>query len=110
MAYLFLKNSNTRLHSQLKKDVANHYSEGNTDAYHTDIHKALTLLNEHKPLKLDTPTIPAQGTSFATKGATTKKKGSDKGAAAGGKYLKAAEWNALSSEEQEKIIEAERKS
>ena len=67
-------------------------------------------MNEYKPLKLDTPTVPAQGTAFATKGTATKKKGSDKGAAAGGKYLKAAEWNALSSEEQEKIIEARRKS
>ncbi len=110
LAYLFLNNSSTKLHSQLKKDVANNYSKGNTEAYPTDIHKALTLMNEYKPLKLDTPTVPTQGTAFATKGTATKKKGIDKDAAAGGKYLKAAEWKALSSEEQEKIIEARRKS
>ena len=46
LAYLFLNNSNTKLHSQLKKDVANDYSKGNIDAYPTDIHKALTLMNE----------------------------------------------------------------
>jgi hypothetical protein len=66
-------------------------------------------MNEYKPLKLDTPTVPAQGTAFATKGSETKKK-SSKGAAAGGKYLKAAEWNALSSDEQQKIIESRSKS
>jgi hypothetical protein len=43
LAYLFLNNSNAKLHSQLKKDVANDYSQGNTEAYPTDIHKALTL-------------------------------------------------------------------
>ncbi len=106
LAYLFLNNRNTKLHSQLKKDVANDYSKGNTEAYPTDVHKSLTLMNEYKPLKLDTPTIPAQGTAFTTKGNATKQKGGDKGDAAGGKYLKAAEWDALSSEEQEKIIEA----
>ncbi len=89
--------------------MANDYSKGNTEAYPTDIHKALTLMNEYKPLKLDTPTVPAQGTAFTTKGSETKKKGS-KGAAAGGKYLKAAEWNALSSDEQQKIIESRSKS
>ncbi len=35
---------------------------------------------------------------------------SNKGAAAGGKYFKAAEWNALSSDEQQKIIESQSKS
>jgi hypothetical protein len=98
------------LHSQLKKDVAKDYSKGNIEVYPTDIHKALTLMNEYKPLKLDAPTVPAQGTAFATKGNATKKKAGEKSAAAGGKYLKAAEWNALSSEEQEKIIEAWKKS
>jgi hypothetical protein len=29
-----------------------------------DIHKALTLMNEYKPLKLDTPVISAQGGSL----------------------------------------------
>ncbi len=42
LAYLFLNNSNAKLHTQLKKDVANDYSKGNTNAYPTDIHKALT--------------------------------------------------------------------
>jgi hypothetical protein len=61
LAYLFLNNSNAKLHTQLKKDVANDYSKGNTDAYPTNIHKALTLMNEYKPLKLDAPTLPTQG-------------------------------------------------
>ena len=42
LAYLFLNNSNAKMHSQLQKDVANDYSKGNTDAYPNDIHKALT--------------------------------------------------------------------
>ena len=67
-------------------------------------------MNEYKPLKLDTPTVPAQGTAFATKGSESKKKGTNKSAASGGKYLKAAEWNALSSDEQQKIIESRNKS
>jgi hypothetical protein len=58
LAYLFINNSNVKLHSQLKKDVANDYSKGNTDAYPTNIHKALTLMNEYKPLKLDV--LPSQ--------------------------------------------------
>ncbi len=66
LAYLFLNNSNAKIHTQLKKDVANDYSKGNTNEYPNDIHKALTLINEYKPLKLDTPTIPAQGTAFVT--------------------------------------------
>ena len=32
LAYLFLTNSSNKLHSQLKKDVANDYSKGNMDA------------------------------------------------------------------------------
>ncbi len=35
----------------------------------TFIKTSLTLMNEYKPLKLDTPTVPAQGTAFATKDA-----------------------------------------
>ncbi len=96
LAYLFLSNSSNKLHSQLKKDVANDYSKGNTDAYPTDIHKALTLMNEYKPLKIVAPSVPAQGTAYATKGKDAKKKAGDKRDAAGGKFLKAAEWNALS--------------
>ncbi len=41
------------MHSQLTEDVANDYSKGNTDAYPKDIHKALTLMNKYKLLKLD---------------------------------------------------------
>jgi hypothetical protein len=33
LAYPFLINSNAKMHSQLKKDVANDYSKGNTDVY-----------------------------------------------------------------------------
>ena len=96
------------MHTQLKKDVANDYSKGNTKAYPTDIHKALTLMNEYKPLKLEASTIPAQGIAFATKG--SQKKDGTKKTAASSKYLKASEWNALSLEEQAKIIEARKKS
>jgi hypothetical protein len=81
------------MYSQLKKDVANNYSKGNTDAYPTDIHKASTLMNKYKPLKLDTQVIPAQGTTFATGGQGCKKKG--KGSK---KNLKDTEWNSLSPE------------
>ena len=91
LAYLFLNNISNKLHSQLKKDVANDYSKGNIEAYPTNIHKALTLMNEYKPLRLDTPTIPAQGTAFATKGKDPKKKAGDKRDAAGEKYLKVDE-------------------
>jgi len=103
LAYLF-NNSNAKMHSQLKKDVANDYSKGNTDAYPNDIHKALTLMNEYKPLKLDTPVIPAQGTAFVTNNQGGKKKGTGKT-----KYLKNTEWNVLSPEAQSKIIEARKK-
>ncbi len=50
----------------MSTNVANDYSKGNIDVYPNDIHKALTLMNEYKPLKLDTPVIPAQGTAFVT--------------------------------------------
>ena len=33
LAYLFINNSNAKLHSQLKKDIANDYSKGNMEAY-----------------------------------------------------------------------------
>jgi len=103
LAYLFLNDSNAKMHSQLKKDVANDYSKGNTDAYPNDIHKALTLMNKYKPLKLDTPVVPAQGTAFVTN-TDGKKKGKGKT-----KYLKDTEWNALSPVAQSKIIEARKK-
>ncbi len=47
--------------------MANDYSKGNQDAYPSEIHKVLTLMNEYKPLKLDNPVVVAQGTAFATK-------------------------------------------
>jgi hypothetical protein len=74
------------MHSQLRKDVVNNFSKGSTDAYPTDIHKALTLMNEYTPLKLDTQIIPAQGTAFVTGGQGGKKKGKESK-----KYLKEAE-------------------
>ncbi len=83
LAYPFLNNSNAKMHSQLKKDVANDYSKGNTDVYPNYIHKALTLMNEYKPLKLDTSVVPAQGTAFVTNNQGGKKKGKGKT-----KYLK----------------------
>jgi hypothetical protein len=55
------------MHSQLKKNVTNNYSKGNPKAYPANIHKALTLMNECKPLKLDAVAVPAQGTAFVTK-------------------------------------------
>ena len=80
LAYLFLHNSSQKMHSQLKKDVANDYSKGNQNAYSLDIHKALTLMNEYKPLKLDSlAPVAAQGTAFATKGSQEgSKKGSSR--------------------------------
>ena len=33
LAYLFINNSNAKLHNQLKKDIANNYSKGNIEAY-----------------------------------------------------------------------------
>ena len=106
LAYLFLNNSNQKMHTQLKKDVANDYSKGNQDAYPSDIHKALTLMNEYKPLKLDNPVVVAQGTAFATKGSH---KGSKKGGSKSKKYYSDAEWKALSSEAQTKIINERKK-
>jgi hypothetical protein len=110
LAYLFRNNrSNAKLHIQLKKDVANDYSKGSTDAYPTNIHKALTLMNEYKPLKLDAPTLSAQGTAFVTGGKNNEKKGGDKGAESK-EYIKASKWNELSPEAKTKIIEARKQS
>ncbi len=72
LACLFLNNTNAKMHSQLKKDVANDYSKGNTNVYPNDI------MNEYKPLKLDTPVVPAQGTAFVTNNQGGKKKGNRK--------------------------------
>ncbi len=102
LAYLFINNSNVKMHSQLKKEVANNYSKGNMDAYPKDIHKALTLMNKYKVLKLDAQVVPAQGTAFVTGGQEGKGR-------KGAKYLQDAEWNALSPEAKSKIIEARKK-
>jgi hypothetical protein len=61
-----------------EKDVANDYSKGNTDAYPSNIHKVLPLMNEPKLLKVDTSVVPAQGTAFATNSQGGKKKGEAK--------------------------------
>jgi hypothetical protein len=98
LAHLFLHNSIAKVHSQLKKDVANDYSKGNPEAYPANIHKTLTLMNEYKPLKLDAIAVPAQGTAFVTKCYGKGKKGAPK------KYYYDTEWKALCSEAQVKII------
>jgi hypothetical protein len=94
LAYLFINNSNQKLHSQLKKDVANNYSNGNMEAYSSDIHKALTLMNEYKPLKLDVAPMPTQGMAFAT----TRCKGKGKKASGGAKYISNSNLKAMSLE------------
>jgi hypothetical protein len=71
------------LHSQLKKDVANNFLKGNIEAYPSNMHKTLTLMNEHKPLKLVVAPMPAQGMAFAT----TSCKGKEKKASGGTKYI-----------------------
>jgi hypothetical protein len=65
-------------------------------------------MNEYKPLKLDAPTVPAQGTAFATGGKQGKKKGADK-TPDHEDYIKASERNKLSPEARTKIIEARKK-
>jgi catalase (peroxidase I) len=99
LAYLFINNSNAKLHSQLKKDIANDYSKGNTKAYPNDIHKALTLMNEYQPLKVEAPAITSQGTAFVTDGKGGKGKGANK-------YLPNNEWHELSNEAKANIIKA----
>ncbi len=60
-------------------------------------------MNEYKPLKLDAIAVPAQGTVFVTKSYEKDKKGPPK------KYYNDAEWKALSSEAQVKIINEQKK-
>ncbi len=103
LAYLFLDNSNAKMHSQLKKDVANDYSKGNLEAYPSNIHKVLTLMIEYKPLKLNAIAVPAQGTAFVTKSYGKGKKDAPK------KYYNDAEWKALSCEAKVKIINEQKK-
>ncbi len=92
LAYLFINISNQKLHSQLKKDVANNYPKGNIEVYPSNIHKALTLMNEYKPLKLDVAPVPAQGTAFAT----TSWKGKGKKASGETKYIGDSHWKTMS--------------
>jgi hypothetical protein len=86
------------LHSQLKKDVANNYSKGNMEAYPSDIHTALTLMNEYKPLKLDVTPVPTQGMAFAT----ISPKGRGKKASGRTKYISKSDWKAMNPEAQTK--------
>jgi hypothetical protein len=103
--YLFINNSNKKLHSQLKKDVANDYLKGNMEAYPSDIHKALTLMNKYKPLKLDVGPVPTQGTAFAA----TSCKGKGKKVSVRTKYISDFDWKAMSSEAQTKVINTRKK-
>jgi hypothetical protein len=105
LAYLFINNSNQKLYSQLKKDVVNDYLKGNMEAYPSDIHKALTLMNEYKPLKLDIAPMPTQGTAFAT----ISCKGKGKTASGGTKYISDFNWKAMSPEAQTTVINARKK-
>jgi hypothetical protein len=105
LAYLFINNSNQKLHSQLKKDVANNYLKWNMEGYSSDIHKALTLMNEYEPLKLDVAPVPAQGTAFAP----TSCKGKRKKASSRTKYISNSDWKAMSPEAQTKVINAHKK-
>ena len=75
LAYLFINNGNAKMHIQLKKDIANTYSKGNSDAYPSDIHKELTLMNKYQPLKLDAAVVAAQVRAFVTSGKGWKGKG-----------------------------------
>ncbi len=102
LAYLFINNSNQKSHSQLKKDVANVYSKENMEVYPSDIHKALSFMNEYKPLKLDVTPVPVQGTAFAT----TSCKGKGKKASGGTMYISNSDWKAMSLEAQTKVINA----
>ncbi len=99
LAYLFINIGNAKLHSKLKKFIANDYSKGNPEAYPNDIHKALTLMNKYQPLKVESPAIASQGSAFVTDGKGGKSKGA-------GKFLPDNEWNELSAEARAKIIKA----
>jgi hypothetical protein len=63
LTYLSINNSKQKLHSQPKKDVANNDLQGNIEAYSSDIHKALTLMNEYKlfEIRCYTPAYPRYG-------------------------------------------------
>jgi hypothetical protein len=59
-------------------------------------------MNEYKPLKLDVPPLPAQGTAFAT----TSCKGKGKKASGRTKYICNYNWKVMSPEAQTKVINA----
>jgi hypothetical protein len=68
MAYLFFINSNKKKHSQLKKTVAKDHSKDKAEAYPSNCHAALTLMNDFKSLVIKgAAPIAAQGTAFAKK-------------------------------------------
>ncbi len=70
------------------------------EAYPSDIHKAVTLMNEYTPLKLDVAPMPGQGTAFAT----ISCKGKEKKAPDRTKYISNSNWKAMSPEAQTKVI------
>ncbi len=68
LAYLFFINSNDKKHNQLKKTVVKDHAKGNTEAYPSSCHAALTLMNNLKSLVVEgAAPVAAQGTSFALK-------------------------------------------
>ena len=68
LAYLFFINSNDKMHSQLKKTVANDHAKGDGEAFPSSCHAALTLMNDFKPLVVEaTASVASQGTAFAQK-------------------------------------------
>ncbi len=68
LAYLFFINSKDKMHSQLKKTVANDHAKGDVEAFPNSCHAALTLMNDFKPLVIKgTAPVAAQGTAFAQK-------------------------------------------
>ncbi len=69
-------------------------------AYPSDIHKALTLMNEYTPFELDVAPVPAQGMAFAN----TSCKGKGKKASSRTKYISNSNWNAMSPDAQTKVI------
>ncbi len=81
LAYLFFINSNDKKHSQLKKTMANDHAKGDIKAYPSSCHAALTLMNDFKPLVIEsTAPVAAQGTAFSQKKQGPGSGGTDPGA------------------------------
>ena len=57
LAYLFFINSNDKKHSHLKKTVVNDHAKGDAKAYPSSCHAALTLMNDFKPLVIESATL-----------------------------------------------------